>query len=90
MTLLHKIGLHCAATFFAFQSRKIKINVLNEYRYNVAFVYFSVTVTVLTVAILVAIRRSPTFFSLVYSLMLFIACTGFLALTFIPMVNVLY
>lgn len=84
LTITHKIVIHIATVFFAFQTRKIKITVLNEYKYNVAYAYCAAFVTFIVLVAVFIVARNQTLYAFFYSSILFVGCTVFLALTFVP------
>ena len=87
LTITHKIVIHIAAVFFAFQTRKIKITVLNEYKYNVAYAYCAAFVTFIVLVATFIVAQNQTLYAFFYSSILFVGCTVFLALTFVPKVS---
>lgn len=86
LTTAYKLTMHIVAMVFAVASRKIKVTVLNDYKYTSAIIYIS---TVLIIALLVVIFVSRLLLSLVavVSLLIFSESMVFVTLTFFPKVR---
>ena len=70
----------------AFQTRNVKISVLNDYKYNAAIVYIVTALMTIAVISLLSLGSYPTIYGMVIAMCFFIICSLFLGLTFIPKV----
>ena len=82
-TFLYKFVLHAVGLVLAFQTRNIKVNVLNDYRYNTAIIIAS---TLLIVAVGLLMVDDLTWSGIPLAVILFLIITLYLGLTFLPKV----
>ena len=86
LTIIYKLVLHAVALVLAFLTRKVEVDVLNDYRYNTAIIIAS---SLLLLAVCVTV---PVLFDYinwddaVWSINVFLIISVFLGLTFIPKV----
>ena len=81
--------LQFIGVILAFQTRRVKIRVLNDYVYISATIYISTIAIVSTAAITVALGALLNATEVAYSGALLIATTCLLCLTFIPKVAII-
>ena len=89
MTIAYKLVLHSVALVLAFLTRKIKVDVLNDYRYNTAIIIAS---SLLLLAVCIAIPPLFDFINwsdAVWAIIVFLVTSVYLGLTFIPKVGLL-
>ena len=85
--VVHVFIVHLFGLFFAFKTRKIKIMVLNEYKYTLAFILTSVVAMGVMMIALRFVEDDPTYFSFCLSLTISSLCLLNLGLIFIPKVH---
>ena len=86
LTIIYKLILHAVALVLAFLTRNIKVDVLNDYRYNTVIIVIS---SLLLVAVCIAIPPLFDFinwFDIVWASIVFLIISVYLGLTFVPKV----
>lgn len=87
VAILYKLALHTVGLFLAFKTRKVQIDVLNDYKYVVAIVCGSTVVLILICVIQPLTSDIPTASALSWSCLAFPLICIYLGLTFIPKVS---
>ena len=87
VAVLHNFAVHGIGLLFAFKTRKIKVTILNEYKYNLAILVVSIAVTIMTFIFVYAIGPDPSLFAFFYSVFVTTGCALFIGLTFVPKVG---
>ena len=85
-TITFKLVLHAVGLVLAFLTRNIKVDILNDYRYNVAIIIAS---SIFMVVICIALPTLSIFvdvFNLVWGVLVLLVTFIYLGLTFIPKV----
>ena len=90
MSTLYKFILHAIGLVLAFLTRKVRIDVLNDYKSTVATICISTVLVLLTVLLLIVISNNTQVTALVWSLGIFFFGCAYLSLTFIPKVYATY
>ena len=75
------------ALVFALQTRKVKIEVLNDSKWIAAIVYFSVPMTITFFLVSFVLGSWPHLSGAIYSIGLFALSTMFLGFVFVPKVS---
>ena len=78
--------LQFIGVILAYRTRKVKIKVLNDYRYIISAIYISTVALISAAAVTVALGALINTNELVFSGVVIFATTTFLCLTFIPKV----
>ena len=86
IAILYKLVLHAIGLFLAFKTRKVQIDVINDYKYVVVTVCCSTVVMLMICVILPLTMKKPTISSLSWSCLVFPLICIYLGLTFIPKV----
>ena len=86
MSTLYKFILHAVGLVLAFLTRKVRIDVLNDYKSTVATICISTVLVLLTALLLIVISNNTQVTTLVWSLGIFFFGCAYLSLTFIPKV----
>ena len=84
---MYKGILHICALYFAFQTRKVKIEGLNDAIYITAFVYTSSIVVSVTSISSLALTQYINIYAIVYSFGVWFANSAMLVFLFIPKVS---
>ena len=86
LTIGYKLVLHAVGLVLAFLTRNIKVDVLNDYRYNSAIIIAS-SILLLSVCInTFLIRGFRNRSKIVWAILVFLNISVYLGLTFIPKV----
>ena len=85
---LYLVLLQIVGIILAFQTRKVKINVLNDSKSVAALVYISSIVLVVIVLVTFILRSYINISAALFSAGIIILATVFLILTFVPKVSV--
>ena len=86
-TAAYKAIQHAAALYMTFQTRKIKVTVLNDYLWNTIIVITNSLLLVILLVALAELRDYPNAFTLLIIIPIFLGCTVFVTFSFIPKVN---
>ena len=86
ISTLYKIILHCIGLLLALKTRKVEIDVLNDYKYTVAIICCS-TIVLLLIGIIVVLVEDISLFTLLWNLLIFILGSIYLGFTFVPKVS---
>ena len=86
LTIIYKFGLYAVGLVLAFLTRNIKVDVLNDYRYNSAIIITSSLLLVITCLALPPLYEYINWFDLVWAILSFLLTSVYLGLTFIPKV----
>ena len=88
LTIVYKLVLHAVGLVLAFLTRNIKVDVLNDYRYNSAIIIASsallLTVCFNTQSVTRGYRNRS---EIVWAILVFLNISVYLGLTFIPKVG---
>ena len=85
LSILYKLILHAVALVLAFLTKNIKVDVLNDYRYNSTIILVS-TVLMVWIIMHYIVQYSKTWFEITWAVIVFLLATIYLGLTFIPKV----
>ena len=86
LTIVYKMGLYAVALVLAFLTRNIKVDALNDYRYNVAIIVSTSLVLMVVCISLPPLYVYINWFDLVWGVLSFLLTSIYLGLTFIPKV----
>ena len=87
LTIIYKLALHVVGLVLAFLTRNIKVDVLNDYRYNTAIIIASSMLLVVICFILPPLFKYIDVYDLVWGILTFLFISIYLGLTFIPKVS---
>ena len=87
LTIFYKLVLHAVALVMAFLTRNIKVDVLNDYRYNTAIIIASSLLLITVIIITHLMDGYKTRTELVWAIMTFLTISAYLGLTFVPKVS---
>ena len=90
LTIMYKLVLHAVGLVLAFLTRKIQVDVLNDYRYNSAIIISS---TFLMLAVFISyllLGGYKTQGAIMWAILVFLFISVYLGLTFIPKVGSTY
>ena len=86
LTITYKMVLHAVALVLAFFTRNIKVDVLNDYRYNTAIIIGSTFLLLAVCFTLPPLFDYINWHDVVWSIEVFLFISLYLGLTFIPKV----
>ena len=86
ISILYKLILHAVALVLAFFTRNIKVDVLNDYRYNTAIIIASSLLMLAVCFTLPPLSDYKNWFTAVWAIEVFLVNMMYLGLTFIPKV----
>ena len=89
LTVGHVFIVHTIGLFFTIRTRKIKVVVLNEYKYTLAYMVSSLVITIVIIIAFTFVIQNPTLYALFLSLLMSSVTLLFLGLTFIPKVIII-
>ena len=84
----YKGFLQLCALFFAYRTRKVKVEGLNNTKYITALVYSTSVITAITAISLLTLMKYINVYAVIYSLGFWLANSLLLGLLFIPKVRV--
>ena len=87
LTIIYKLVLHAVALVMAFLTRNIKVDVLNDYRYNTAIIIASSLLFLAVIIMTLLLSGYKTRFELTWAIIVFILTSAYLGLTFVPKVS---
>ena len=85
-TIIYKLVLHAVALVLSFLTRNIKVDILNDYRHNTVIIVAS---SLLMLAVIISTLLFSDYhlrFDIVWAIIVFLANSVYLGLTFIPKV----
>ena len=89
LTIIYKLVLHAVGLVLAFFTRKIKVDVLNDYCYNTAIIIGSSMLLVVVGSILPPLFKYINLYDLVWGILTFLLISIYLGLTFIPKIGII-
>lgn len=87
-TVGYKAIQHFAAVYLTLRIRKIKVTVLNDYRWSSIIVYTNSIIMVVLLITLSELRDYPNAFTFLVSACIFVGCTVFVTFSFVPKASV--
>ena len=87
LAAIFKIIIHMAAIILAFLTRKVKVDALNDYKYNFVLIHISTVLNVLLVAAIFGLGSRQNVAAFSFSTIIFLDSFFFLVLTFVPKVG---
>ena len=87
ISIAYKLILHAVALVLAFLTRKIKVDILNDYRYNTAIIIASSFVMLVVCFTLPPLSEYINWFTAVWAIEVFLINMLYLGLTFVPKVE---
>ena len=88
LTIAYKFILHGVGLVLAFLTRNIQIDVLNDYHYNTIIIIIS-SILLLAIFPQIILIDYPFVLEIIRGLIIFVANTAYLGLTFVPKVGIL-
>ena len=82
----YKILLQFVAIFMAFTTRKVNVKALNDTKENCIMIYINTIILVVLTVTEFAFRSSPTVYTAVFGLAIFLEASLFLGVVFVPKV----
>ena len=86
LTVLYKIVLHVIGLILAILTRKVEIDVLNDYKSTSVIVYCSSVTIVVLIVLASVLADNPNADEIGFATLLFVTVAMYLGLTFIPKV----
>ena len=86
ISIIYKMILHAVGLVLAFLTRNIKVDILNDYRYNTAIIIASSLLLLAVSITLPPLADYINWYSSVWSIEVFLINSVYLGLTFIPKV----
>ena len=86
LTIAYKFLLHTVGLVLAFLTRNIQIDVLNDYHYNTIIIIIS-SIMLLAIFPQIILVEYPFVLEVIWGLIIFIATSSYLGLTFVPKVR---
>lgn len=90
VSFAYKFLLQLIAVYFAFRTRNVEIEVLNDSRQTTAIVYLTSLILIVTTAFLFTTDTRPNLFGAVVGIAIIVYPTVILGFTFIPKVRGMY
>ena len=86
-TVTYKAIQHAAALYMTFRTRKIKVTALNDYWSNTIIVCANSVIMIVLLITLAELKDYPNTFTVLIVTCIFLGCTVFVTLGFVPKVN---